>query len=210
MTASALSKSSADSAYSALMQHSDIQFSFPGFEAPKPPKWLEMLLRILGQHPTLIERIFWIVVALVVLGALAALIGQFWPIVARRYSAPKPAVIEPEALWRPTVAQARELLQESDSLAAQGRFSEAVHLLLLRSIEDIESRRPKLLRPTLTSREIGLLHAIPSAARAAFSGIARVVERARFADHQINAAEFKECRNEYESFALPPNWQNAQ
>jgi hypothetical protein len=210
MTASTLPKSPADSAYAALMQHSDLQFSFPGFEVPKPPKWLEMLVRMLGKHWTILGWICWIVVALIVLGALVALIMQFWPIVARRLSASKPAVAEQESLWRPTAAQARELLQESDSLAAQGRFAEAVHLLLLRSIEDIERRRPRLLRPTLTSREIGLLQAIPNAARAAFSSLARVVERARFADLPISAAEFQTCRNEYESFALPPNWQSAQ
>ena len=39
-------------------------------------------------------------------------------------------------------ARAR-LAREADALAAEGRFAEAIHHLLLRSVEDIGRRRPR-------------------------------------------------------------------
>src|SRR3546814_12270255 len=56
------------------------------------------------------------------------------------------------------------------SLAASGHYAEAVHLLLRRSIEEIERRRPHLVRPALTSRDIADSAAIPLDARRVFSG----------------------------------------
>ena len=44
------------------------------------------------------------------------------------------------------IAIARRWLEEADALAGKGQFEEAVHLLLYRSIEDIEKQRPDLLR----------------------------------------------------------------
>jgi hypothetical protein len=62
------------------------------------------------------------------------------------------AAEEPD--WRPSEAAARTLLEDADALAAEGRFEEAVHLLLFRSIEDIAQRKPGLVRPALTSRDL--------------------------------------------------------
>ena len=142
-----------------------------------------------------------------VLLAMAALYGAY--ALYRSYrgwlKAEPSRVADPED-WRPAPATARRLLEDSDALAARGRYAEAVHLLLLRSIEDIEAQRPHLLRPTFTSREIGRLEALPSSARSAFGGIAAVVERAVFAETPIDASAFMRCRKEYEAFAFPGQW----
>ncbi len=63
----------------------------------------------------------------------------------------------------------RSWLDEADALAAKGRFAEAIHHLLLRSVEDIARRRPKLVRPALTSRELSASDGIPAARRAIYS-----------------------------------------
>ena len=63
--------------------------------------------------------------------------------------------------FRPTEAKAKALLEEADRLAAQGRFDEAAHTLLYRSIEDIEDRLPRSIRKAQTSREIAGLAACP-------------------------------------------------
>lgn len=208
MSAAVPSKDAAGSAYRVLMQHTDIQSSFPGFEPPKPPGWLLPLLQFLQKHWGFLSSASWVVAALIALAVIAILVRQFWPVLSDRMPKPKPAAAQAE--WRPSAAQARQLLEEADALAARGHFTDAVHLLLLRSIEDIEKHRPRLIRVTLTSREISLLQALPDAARAAFTGIARVVERSLFAGEEIGPAEFRWCRGEYESFAFPQVWQNAQ
>src|SRR5690606_24390339 len=82
---------------------------------------------------------------------------------------------------------ARALLAEADALAAEGRFSEAVHLLLHRSVEDIEGRRPGLVKPAMTSRELSDARDLPSVARDAFSRIARAVEISLFGGRSIDA-----------------------
>lgn len=111
---------------------------------------------------------------------------------------------EPE--WRPEAGPARQLLREADALAAAGHYAEAVHLLLRRSIEEIERHRPHLVRPALTSRDIAADPALPRDARRVFSGIATIVETSLFGGRPVNAAGWDEARTAYEDFALPQAW----
>src|SRR5690606_1197116 len=66
----------------------------------------------------------------------------------------KPAEEADAIVGQAEAGAARALLAEADALAAAGRFAEATHLLLYRSVEDIETRRPGLVRPAMTSREL--------------------------------------------------------
>lgn len=196
-------------AHDALLRHSDIQFGFPKYETPPVPQWLGWLIQFVASHWTPIKWTLLAAAALIAVFVLYSLVRQFWyPFWRSDAEAPRREWPREEP-WRPTQAAARRLLQDADALAAAGRHAEAVHLLLLRSIEDIAERRPRLLRPTFTSREIGALTELPAAARPAFHGIARMVERARFADLPIGADEFARCRADYESFAFPAAWQAA-
>ena len=112
----------------------------------------------------------------------------------------------PDESWRPEEAPARQLLSEADALAARGLFSEAAHLLLFRSIEDIDQRRPELVRPALTSRDIAALPAIPDRPRGAFARIAAMVERSLFARRPLGADDWHDCRAAYEDFAFAEGW----
>ena len=192
-----------------LLKHADIQFSFPAFKAPPTPEWLKWLAQAIENHGAGIKWTLWIVGGAILLLIIAGLVRQYWHLFRwTKKDVPRRAW-PAEQEWRPTVAQARQLLAEADALAAQGRYGKAVHLLLLRSIEDIETHRPRLLRRAQTSREIGRLEALPDGARPAFAGIVRAVERARFAGEAIDAAEFARCRKDYEAFAFAPMWQMA-
>ena len=91
-------------------------------------------------------------------------------------------------------------------MAAQGRFAEAVHHLLFRSIEDIAKRRPRLVRPALTSRELAAADAIPGPARELCAGIARLVERSLFGGRAVDADDWASARRAYADFALPGTW----
>jgi hypothetical protein len=79
-------------------------------------------------------------------------------------------------------------------------------VLLFRTIADLQSRRPRALRPALTSRDIGRLEEIPLSARGAFDVIAQRVEHSFFGGRLLNAADFAACRNAYVTFASPASW----
>jgi hypothetical protein len=191
--------------HKALLNHSDYQFSLPETHLAKPPEWTLALGRFLAAHWPAIKWGIWIVAGAIVLWVAYLLLRKYVPLLPHLFHRRSPSM-ETDEEWRPIPAAARELLGESDALAAEGRYGDAVHLLLLRSIEDIEQRRPNLLRPNLTSREIGRLEALPEAARHTFEGIARMVERGLFAGEAIGRADFASCRAAYERFALPEVW----
>ncbi|MEL6723866.1 MAG: hypothetical protein AAFP24_02545 [Pseudomonadota bacterium] len=107
---------------------------------------------------------------------------------------------------RPAQAQARALLEDADALAAQGRFAEAVHLLLFRSIDDIQAQRNGVIDRSLTSREIGALGVLPTPVRDALLPIIRIVERSFFGGQAVTKQGWSEARASYERFAFGEAW----
>jgi len=114
--------------------------------------------------------------------------------------------LEVEEEWVPDSAGARSWLEEADALAGEGRFAEAIHHLLFRSVEDIARRRPALVRPALTSRELAAAQAIPGRARALFASIAQTVERSLFGGRSVAKSDWLEARTAYSDFALAAAW----
>ncbi len=108
--------------------------------------------------------------------------------------------------WHPAAAPARAWLQEADALAARGLFAEAAHHLLLRSVDDLASRRPHLVRPALTSRDLSRAQGVPPAPRQLFAQIAAVVERSLFGGRPVGAEDWTACRAAYANFAQSANW----
>jgi hypothetical protein len=190
------------------MQHSELQFDFPKFVPPQPPEWLVWLSRHLGWLRWVAPYIGYVMWAIVIAALAMVLFLIIRSLIRRgffswwRTKEEKP----PESEWRPTSEAARLLLSDADKLAAEGRYADAIHLILLRSIEDISRHRPTALKPALTSREIGRLEALPLAAREAFAHIAAVSEHAIFAGREVGQREYAECRAAYERFAFPDVW----
>lgn len=174
-----------------------------------PPKWLANLIdaifEILRALSPLITVLFWVGLAALALLLLYFVLSEILDIeIFPRKKAAAPASDEPQ--WQPSEQVARDLLAAADRLAADGRFNEAVHLILLRSIEDIERFRPRTIRPALTARDIGAMPALPEAAKPIFARISAAVEKALFAGLTIEPAEFSACREAYARFALPEEW----
>lgn len=192
-------------AHAALVRDRSFQFERADFKPPKPPEWLSWLADALRALEPLLKWVFWIGVALIAALILYAIIREL-----RRLGAPRPKPVESvqaaEAEWRPEAAAARDLLAAADELAGQGRYAEAAHFILLRSVEDIQNRRPHAVRIALTTREIATLSVLPEAARPAFAKIGRVVERSLFGGAPVSAEDFAHCRQDYEAFALPHGW----
>ncbi len=192
----------------------DIQFAGKKPDPPEdPPQWwtdfLEWLSEVMGPVSEALADA-WPVIRIVLLALLAiGVLALLWVILSpyiedwrRRRSAVKQ---EP---WQPDQGTARRLLEEADALAAKGQFDEAAHLLLFRSIEEIEKRRPDLLRPSNTAREIERFDSLPDAARNMFAVIAGHVESGIFAAAPIGEKGWTASRNAYGEFALAENWRS--
>ena len=190
-----------ESAYRAVKRNEAYQYDLAEAIPRKPPtaferaigRFLNAIAKILVP---ILEIIFYIGIGILAAGAVY-LIGR--AVYETRFA--KPAIKkteEPEIpLYQPAQAQARILLDEVDKLAAEGRYGEAVHTLLFRSIQDIDRNRPNVVRRSLTAREIGSLSVLTPEARTAFSTIAGVSELAHFGGVSVNQIGFETARRAY-------------
>ena len=214
-------------AYKGLRADPSVQFNLsPSQPEPEPPAWLKALGRWLSDHvfepignfvrwlasflPDVpYARFFlWGVLAVAALALAWAIYNRLrhgeWRLRLPRRVPASEITVEEE--WAPEQGTARSWLEEADALAREGRYAEAIHQLLFRSIEDISRRRPNLVRPALTSREIGGSDAIPSRARELFAAIARLVERSLFGGRAVGEKDWLAARGAYSDFALAGAW----
>ncbi|MBW6526453.1 DUF4129 domain-containing protein [Sphingomonas sp. RHCKR7] len=217
-------------AHRALLADPAVQFQLTRRPPPpEPPMWLRRLgewieaglrplaraLRWLGAWlPDLPDLpyarvLLWTVIALLLAGVTWAAVERLrfghwrWPRWRRRRDG-IPETPDATPLFDP--APVRAWLREADALAAAGRFAEAVHLLLFRSIEDLARRRPGMVQPALTARELAAAPALPPPARARFAAIAGQVERSLYGGRPVDAACWAATRADYAAFALPAAW----
>ncbi len=205
----------AEAAWAKVRAMGDIQFtplSPRPAPATPPPQWLLDLIAWLarwiawlGQWSSpfgrwLVQYWRWIEIGVpVLLGLIVlALVWSIW-----RAREVRNAATGEAAEWRPDATLARALLADADRLAAEGRYDEAVHLLLRRSFDDIAETRPDWLTPASTAREIARLPALPASARGAFGVIAREVERSRYALDSLAQPDWDRARAAYAAFAVP-------
>lgn len=212
-------------AYKAMRADSSIQFNLsPLNPRPQPPHWLEAFFRWLGHLLEPVGKFLrWIgsffpsaPYARILLWTVLALaaVALFWAIYSRirfgewrlkpRWRPAEAIHVEEE--WAPENDEARSWLEEAELLAREGRYSEAIHHLLFRSVEDMTRRRPNVVRPALTSRELASSQALPARARELFAAIARLVERSLFGGRPVNESDWLSARQAYADFALPGAW----
>lgn len=190
-------------AHEALLKTPGLQFDFAGAPAPPPPPaWLEPLIALLKAIAPVMPYIFWGGLALGAALILYFVVRELAPASWFRKTTPAVAAAD----WRPEPEQARALLEDADGLAAAGRFEEAIHLLLFRSIDDLRARRPGAVKPALTSRDIAGLAVLPAAPRDAFARLARAVELTFFGGRPAGPDEFGAARRDYEAFAFAEAW----
>ena len=203
------SEAAADAArdFEAVRANAEIQFApVPEMPPPELPGWLkalgELLRKIfgplgeaLGMSWPVVQYVLLALAIVLVLFILWRLLG---PLLADRRG--REPVAEPA--WTPGRAEALALLDEADRLAREGRFDEATHLLLQRSVQQIGAVRPGWLHPASTAREIAGLLLLPNEARRAFAVIAERVERSRYALRPLAAEDWTAARDAYARFAL--------
>ena len=82
----------------------------------------------------------------------------------------------------------------ADDLARQGRFAEAMHLLLLQSLGDIRRRLDERFADSLTSREILRRIRLSDVGLASLRDIISRVERTYFGEYPAASEDYQGCR----------------
>jgi hypothetical protein len=97
--------------------------------------------------------------------------------------------------------KAEEAAVAADELARQGRFVEAMHVLLLQGLADIRRRLDEQFADSLTSREILRNVRVSERGRLALRDIILRVEWSYFGEHPVGAADYQGCRQSFDVLA---------
>lgn len=171
---------------------------------PQPPPlapWLIDLLEKLRFLAPALKVVLW--------GALIAAAALIvWLVVREFIGAPrgKRRKTSAPAFLKPDETAAKALLDDAERLAAEQRYAEAAHILLSRSVEAMNARRPGTVRAALTGRDLCRAPGIPDEPRDAFTRLCGVVELSLFGGRAIDAALFARCRDDYTTFAFSKAW----
>lgn len=92
-------------------------------------------------------------------------------------------------------------LGDADELARRGQFAEAIHTLLLRTLQELVRSAAVRVAPATTSREILARVPLYAGARTALAGLITAVEITHFGDEPANAADYERCRQQFRVFA---------
>jgi len=211
--ADAIAAARVTAAQAKLLRDPSIQFHFDAAPTPpQPPIWLVALLQAIGKAlQGLAQPLGYLLWAVLILGVISILVFLGRDLLAppKLRASKALGALDREAAWRPDRAVARALLEDADRLAAAGQFTQAAHVLLFRSIDEVRSRAPHLIAPSLTSRDIARLPEIPAAPRSAFGKISDVVEQAVFGRRPVDELGWIACRDAYALFAFPDGWEGA-
>jgi hypothetical protein len=90
------------------------------------------------------------------------------------------------------------ILAAADELAGQGRFVEAMHVLLLRGLADIRMRLDEPFADSLTSREILRNMRLPEKVREALRDVVGRVEWTYFGENPAGREDYLACRGSFD------------
>lgn len=179
-----------------VVREESLQAELPGDVAARPPPLRSTSTRGGGRRSSgsstprgdrgsaLGPAVLWIVGVLLLVGLAAVFLRE-------RIGPSAPAVRDTAAPPRPPPPPDRTIIDEADALAAAGRFADAVHALLLRTIQALGSHMP--VPRALTSREIEARAGLPDQARAAFGDLVEAVELTRFGGRPAGADDYARC-----------------
>jgi len=92
----------------------------------------------------------------------------------------------------------------ADELARQGRFVEAMHVLLLQALAELRERLDEPIADSLTSREILRRVPLSDRVRKSLRELVTRVEWTYFGDYPAAQADYLACRNSFNELAQAP------
>ena len=93
-------------------------------------------------------------------------------------------------------------LRDAHALAREGRFAEAIHVLLLRTLEQLLRGQGIPAAPGWTSREVLERAAYPAQARDALAGLVSAVETCTFGGRPASEDDFHLCEDRFRHLAV--------
>lgn len=135
-----------------------------------------------------IGKVLFIVLAVVVVLLLIGWLGQAF---LRRRGGAETVEAAAEKAERDTAREREPTFDEATRLAAEGRYAEAVHALLLAAIRHFAERSRVSIQPSRTSRELIRLLPLGGEAREAFSDLVRTVELSLFGGAAVEREEYE-------------------
>jgi len=166
----------------AVLAAGDYQTALP--RDPTPPKAFQLPL---GPLELLLRILLWTALAVFAILAVSWLVrrltGGARDVELAEPGAPAPALIR---------------IESAEALAAEGRWAEAIHALLLETLEALS--RAARLTPSLTSREIVERVPLPARARDALEGLVLAVEVSRFGGAPAAEPEYRACLSSFHAF----------
>ena len=91
-------------------------------------------------------------------------------------------------------------LAEADRLAAEGRFGEAIHLLLLVAMARLHRELGPRVAPAMTGREVLRLPALPGATVAPLTRMVQLSEINHFGGRRAAEPDYRDCRADFLRF----------
>ena len=179
-------------AYDAAMEAEEYQTSLPepdSFPQFQIPSFLGTVIEILAW-------VFAIATALFLITVVVRLI-----MARRRRLAEGPS--DGDGKKHGPVIRAEDLnidLDKIKAMAAEGRLADAIHLLLLQTLQSLGRLSEIELDPSWTSREILRRISLAPAAGEALQGLVSMVEISHFGDADPTPDDFERCLQRYESF----------
>lgn len=145
------------------------------------------------------DQLKWVALALVVAGILGFLASQIAE--SRRLTLPVPvslpAASSVEDKAPPT---AEQLLSEADACAAQGRYRDAMHCVLLAAMAHVARRFRDDAPDSATSREILRAAQLKPVESAALRDLVTRTDRAWFGEYPSDANDYAGARHCFQSF----------
>jgi hypothetical protein len=169
------------------------QRDMPGDDEPEPPKPKEFRLFSFDAGPLPSVILAGLVLILLVM-VVAWVHSGGWDRLLH------PAVGAPEQEVPATVRQdrLRERLQDADRSAAAGDWTQAIHILLLTSIDLLRRRVGQAIPAAMTARELMGRAQVPDPARADFAALVLASELCHFGGREASRTLYDRCRVHYE------------
>lgn len=108
---------------------------------------------------------------------------------------------EEEAAPAAAAVRMEKAQAEADDLASCGSFAEAMHTLLLQSVNELRRKLDISIAASLTSREILHRVSLPATGKTAFAEVIGWVEISYFGFHEPTREDYLACRRSYETLA---------
>lgn len=147
----------------------------------------------------LLEILVWIGAAAIVVAVLVLAVRMALEAIGERRRR-APAGEAP----KPTTAAPRRAppLGRADELAAAGRFTEAVHVLLVRALAALGARRGRAFPDSATSREILASDVLAPGQRVPLEALVEPVERSVFGGAALGAEDWERCRSAFRALEV--------